>query len=123
MKQNGVKFIRVPRYRPASNGAADRSVQTTMVLAKQVLDGKASKLSLEYRLANFLKPQDVADKSAQLGKDCSARGSMNILRDRWQVVFLFSQSPGVESMADCPVSPERKATIAEQNLEETTTPR
>ena len=55
MKQNGVKFTRVPPYHPASNGAAERSVQTTkVVLAKQVLDVKTSKLSLEHRLANFL---------------------------------------------------------------------
>ena len=46
-KQNGVKFTRVPPYHPASNGAAERSVQTTkVVLFKQVLDIKTSKLSL-----------------------------------------------------------------------------
>ena len=55
MEQNGVKFTHVPPYHPASNGAAERSVQTTKaVLAKQVLDIKTSKLSLEHRLANFL---------------------------------------------------------------------
>ena len=55
LKQNGVKFTRVPPYHPASNGAAERSVQTTkVVLAKQVLDVKTSKLSLQHRLANFL---------------------------------------------------------------------
>ena len=48
MKQNGVKF------HPASNGAAERPVQTAKVaLTKQVLDGKASTLSLEHQLANF----------------------------------------------------------------------
>ena len=55
LKQNGVKFIRVPPYHPASNGAAERSVQTAKtVLTKQVLDGKANSLSLEHRLANFI---------------------------------------------------------------------
>ena len=55
LKQNGVKFTRVPPYHPASNGAAERSVQTAKtVLTKQVLDGKANSLSLEHRLANFL---------------------------------------------------------------------
>ena len=55
LKQNGVKFTRVPRYHPASNGAAERSVQTAKtVLTKQVLDGKANPLSLEHRLANVL---------------------------------------------------------------------
>ena len=55
MKQNGVKFTRVPPYHPASKGAAERSVQTTKaVLAKQVLDVKTSKLSLEQLLTNFL---------------------------------------------------------------------
>ena len=55
MKQNGIKFTRAPPYHPASNGAAERSVQATkVVLAEQVLDVNASKLSLEHRLANFL---------------------------------------------------------------------
>ena len=55
MRQNGIKFTRVPPYHPASNGAAERSVQIAKVaLTKQVLDGKASTLTLEHRLANFL---------------------------------------------------------------------
>ena len=55
LKQNGIKFTRVPPYHPASNGAAERSVQTAKtVLTKQVLDGKANSLSLKHRLANFL---------------------------------------------------------------------
>ena len=54
MRQNGIKFTRVPPYHPASNGAAERSVQTAKVaLTKQVVDGKASTLTLEHRLANF----------------------------------------------------------------------
>ena len=55
MWQNGIKFTRVPPYHPASNGAAERSVHTVKVaLTKQVLDGKASTLTVEHRLANFL---------------------------------------------------------------------
>ena len=55
LKQNEVKFTRVPPYRPTSNGAAERSVQPAKtVLNKQMLDGKANSLSLEHRLANFL---------------------------------------------------------------------
>ena len=69
LKQNGVKFTRVPPYHPASNGAAERSVQTAKtVLTKQVLDGKANSLSLEHRLANFIisnrsKPHTVTGQS------------------------------------------------------------
>ena len=55
MKKNGVKFTRLPPYHPASNGASERSVQTAkLALTKQVLDGKASALSLEHQLPNFL---------------------------------------------------------------------
>ena len=47
LKQNGVRFTRVPPYLPASNVAAEHSVQTTkVVLTKRVLDGKANTLSL-----------------------------------------------------------------------------
>ena len=54
MRQNGIKFTRVPPYHPASNGTAERSVQTAKVaLTKQALDGKASTLTLEHRLVNF----------------------------------------------------------------------
>ena len=55
LKQNGVRFTQVPPYHPASNGAAERSVQSVKaVFAKQVLDCKANTLSLEHRLANLL---------------------------------------------------------------------
>ena len=55
LKQNGVKFTRVPLHNSASNRAAERSVQTAKTaLTKQVLDGKANSLSLEHKLANFL---------------------------------------------------------------------
>ena len=69
LKQNGVKFTRVPPYHPASNGAAELSAQTAKkVLTKQVLDGKANSLSLEHRLANFIilnrsKPHTVTGQS------------------------------------------------------------
>ena len=69
LKQNGVKFTRVPPYHPASNGAAELSVQIAKkVLTKQVLDGKANSLSLEHRLANFIilnrsKPHTVTGQS------------------------------------------------------------
>lgn len=47
MKQNGIKFTRVPPYHPASNGAAEGSVQTTKVaLAKQVLSRTLASRSL-----------------------------------------------------------------------------
>ena len=55
MTQNGVKFTRIPPYHPASNGAAERSVQMAKVaFTKRVLHGKANTLSLEHWLTNFL---------------------------------------------------------------------
>ena len=55
LKQNAVKFTRVPPFHPASNEAAERSVQTAKTfLTKQMLEGKANWLSLKHRLANFL---------------------------------------------------------------------
>lgn len=55
MRQNGIKLTRVPPYYPASNWAAERSVETAKVaLTKQILDGKASALTLKHRQANFL---------------------------------------------------------------------
>lgn len=55
--QNGIKHTRVPPYHPASNGAAERSVQIVKkALVKQMLDGDPRKrqLSLQHKLANFL---------------------------------------------------------------------
>lgn len=54
MTRNGVRHTRVPPYHPASNGAAERSVQILKrTLLKQVLDGD-SQLSIRHRLASFL---------------------------------------------------------------------
>ncbi|XP_021340098.1 uncharacterized protein K02A2.6-like [Mizuhopecten yessoensis] len=54
LRQNGVKHTLVAPYHPASNGAAERSVQILKrTLLKQVLDGDKS-LSIKHRLANFL---------------------------------------------------------------------
>ncbi|KAL9975231.1 hypothetical protein ACROYT_G012365 [Oculina patagonica] len=86
-QRNGVKFTHVPPYHPASNGAAERSVQTTkVVLAKQVLNIKTSKLSLEHRLANFLimyrsTPHTVTGQSpAQLFLRRQIRNSFTLLK-------------------------------------------
>ncbi|XP_025764368.1 uncharacterized protein K02A2.6-like [Oreochromis niloticus] len=56
LELNGIRHTAVPVYHPASNGAAERSVQILKrSLMKNVLeaDGKAT-LSLSHRLANFL---------------------------------------------------------------------
>ncbi|KAJ8356836.1 hypothetical protein SKAU_G00196300 [Synaphobranchus kaupii] len=56
MKQNGIKHTLVPAFHPASNGAAERSVQILKrALLKPVLEEKGkSPISLKHRLANFL---------------------------------------------------------------------
>lgn len=54
LRGNGIKETSVPVYHPASNGAAERSVQTVKsALIKQVLADKQS-VTLQHRLANFL---------------------------------------------------------------------
>uniref|UniRef100_A0A3B5QLP2 Integrase catalytic domain-containing protein n=1 Tax=Xiphophorus maculatus TaxID=8083 RepID=A0A3B5QLP2_XIPMA len=56
LELNGIRHTAVPAYHPASNGAAERSVQILKrSLMKNVLeaDGKAT-LPLSHRLANFL---------------------------------------------------------------------
>lgn len=54
LRSNGIKQTLVPAYHPASNGAAERTVQTVKSsLMKQVLADKAS-VTLQHRLANFL---------------------------------------------------------------------
>ena len=57
LRSNGIKQTLVPAYHPASNGAAEKSVQTVKAaLMKQVLGEEAQQLtmSLQHRLANFL---------------------------------------------------------------------
>ena len=57
LKSNGIKQTLVPAYHPASNGAAERAVQTVKAsLLKQVLDEKSQNITitLAHRLANFL---------------------------------------------------------------------
>ncbi|XP_039541338.1 uncharacterized protein K02A2.6-like [Pimephales promelas] len=56
LDKNGVKQTLVPPYHPASNGAAERSVQILkMALVKQVLDARGHpSISLQHRLSNFL---------------------------------------------------------------------
>ena len=87
LKQNGIKFTRVPPYHPASNGAAERSVQTAKtVLTRQLLDGKANSLNLEHRLANFIilnfsKPHTVTGQSpAELFLGRQIRKSFTLLK-------------------------------------------
>ena len=68
MQRCGIKHTRVAPYHPASNGAAERSVQILKrALEKQVLEGKG-KLTIKQRLANFLihyrnTPHSVTGKS------------------------------------------------------------
>jgi len=54
LRGNGIKQTLVPAYHSASNGAAERSVQTVKsALMKQVLADKES-VTLQHGLSNFL---------------------------------------------------------------------
>lgn len=55
LRSNGIKQTLVLAYHPASNGAAERAVQTVKAaLLKQVLGEGSQQLTLQRRLANFL---------------------------------------------------------------------
>ncbi len=55
MTKNGVKHTKVAPYHPASNGAAERSVQILKkALDKQKMDGRQKGLPLKHGVANFL---------------------------------------------------------------------
>ncbi len=56
LKGNGIKHTRVPAYHPASNGAAERSVQILKhSLLKSVCEKQGKQMfSLKHKLANFL---------------------------------------------------------------------
>lgn len=52
---NGIQHSKVPPYHPASNGAAERTVQTVKsALVKFNLEPSKSGMSLKHKLANFL---------------------------------------------------------------------
>ncbi|XP_055958471.1 uncharacterized protein K02A2.6-like [Patella vulgata] len=54
LSKNGVRQILTPPYHPASNGAAERSVQTVKQgLLKQIMEGHTNQ-TLQHRLDNFL---------------------------------------------------------------------
>ena len=52
---NAMKQTLVPRYHPASNGAAERSVRLLkQALLKDILEAKYGRISLQHRLASVL---------------------------------------------------------------------
>lgn len=88
LERNGIKHTAVPAYHPASNGAAERSVQILKrALTKNVLEaeGKAP-LPLSLRLANFLlmyrsTPHTVTGRTpAELFLKCQIRTRFCLLK-------------------------------------------
>lgn len=76
LTKNGIKQTLVPAYHPASNGAAERSVQILKrALVKQVLEENGQPtISLQHRLANFLlmyraTPHSVTGRSPAEARD------------------------------------------------------
>lgn len=88
LDKNGVKQTLVPPYHPASNGAAERSVQILKrALVKQVLDASGQpSISLQHRLSNFLlmyraTPHSVTGRSpAELFLKRELRTRFSLLR-------------------------------------------
>ena len=53
--KNGVKQILVPPYHPASNGAAEKPVQSVkQMLLKNFLDAEKPNINLQHKLADWL---------------------------------------------------------------------
>ena len=67
LKKNGVKHALVPAYHPASNGAAERSVQIVKSTLKKHLEAEKSghevKRSLQQRLDDFLLTYRITPQS------------------------------------------------------------
>ncbi|XP_040076284.1 uncharacterized protein K02A2.6-like [Ixodes scapularis] len=89
MNANGVKHIRTPPYHAASNGAAERMVQTVKrALLKQVLEGKATgrQCSLQENIDSFLicyrnTPNSVTKKApAELFLGRQPRTKLSLLK-------------------------------------------
>lgn len=83
LEKNGIKHTPVPAYHPASNGAAERSVQ--IVKRALIKDGKGS-LPLSHRVANFLlmyrsTPHTVTGRTpAELFLKCQMRTRFSLLK-------------------------------------------
>lgn len=90
LKRNGVKHTLVPAYHPASNGAAERSVQIVKSTLKKHLEaekaGREDKLSIQQRLDDFLlhyriTPQSTTGRApAELFLKHELRNRFSLLR-------------------------------------------